>query len=263
MQKNEAIEKVAEWIEKGCDYTIGCSLFAIYGKNKTLSRIFPCRQQRYEGKLKYELCKAVGLTNAFLKMKAEETQETVSTNPPADGDKVKSGNEEELPEEVKMIIAELSKLTADRVKLHGRMSSIEGNDESSVKDRKELSNQIESMSNLIEVLYAVKEAYYNDKVLPNLAELFPVKEEISETGKNEKESELKLPATAEALNKMKKNLQNSISKHKNMLEFQTDTKQEIQNPMPDGSKRVKIETQIANKLKIIEAIELKLVEIAG
>lgn len=342
MQKNEAIEKVAEWIEKGCDYTIGCSLFAIYGKNKTLSRIFPGRQQRYEGKLKYELCKAVGLTDAFLKMKAEETQETVSTNPPADGDKAKSGNEEDLPEEVKMVIAELSKLTddmpklekrlntlegdeskelldyiestsqfidvltaakeaffndkvipnlkelfapvesknkdelpeevkmviselskltADRSKLHTAMSSIEGNDDTSVDARKQASDKIESLSNLIEILYAVKEAYFNDKVIPNIDELFSAKPALIDANVPEKEEDL--PVTAEELKKQKTSIQRSLSKDKNLLEFQTETKQEKLNPMPEGPKRKSIEKRIAKKQKEIENINLKLVDLAG
>ena len=141
-------ESVEKWIEKGCDYNEGCNLFAQFGKNKVIARLFPGRQLRYEGKLKYELCKAVGISDML-----EQKKEVQEIELPIKQD------ETELPEEVKMVTAELSKLIADRSKLHASMSAMEGNNETTVNDRKDLSDEIERMSNLIDILYAVKEAY--------------------------------------------------------------------------------------------------------
>jgi hypothetical protein len=238
-------ESVEKWIEKGCDYNEGCNLFAQFGKNKVIARLFPGRQLRYEGKLKYELCKAVGITDML-----EQKKEVQEIELPIKQD------ETELPEEVKMVTAELSKLIADRSKLHASMSAMEGNNETTVNDRKDLSDEIERMSNLIDILYAVKEAYYNDKVIPNINELF------AKPAPEPEHTEEELPATITELKELKKSIQRSLSKDKNLLEFQSETKQKKANPMPESPKRKGIEKRIDKKIKKIESIDFKLIDLA-
>ena len=238
-------ESVEKWIEKGCDYNEGCNLFAQFGKNKVIARLFPGRQLRYEGKLKYELCKAVGISDML-----EQKKEVQEIELPIKQD------ETELPEEVKMVTAELSKLIADRSKLHASMSAMEGNNETTVNDRKDLSDEIERMSNLIDILYAVKEAYYNDKVIPNINELF------AKPAPEPEQTEEELPATITELKELKKSIQRSLSKDKNLLEFQSETKQKKANPMPESPKRKGIEKRIDKKIKKIESIDFKLIDLA-
>jgi hypothetical protein len=251
-------ESVEKWIEKGCDYNEGCNLFAQFGRNKVLARLFPGRQNRYEGKLKYELCKAVGISDMLeqkMHVQEIELQENNSDSNLSE-DKLPSNEiDGELPEEVKMLTAELSKLIADRSKLHANMSAMESNDETTVNDRKELSDEIERMSNLIHILYAVKEAYYNDKVIPNINELFAPAQEPEHTDEE-------LPATITELKELKKSIQRSLSKDKNLVEFQSETKQKKANPMPENPKRKGIEKRIDKKIKKIESIDFKLIDLA-
>ncbi|MFZ4401478.1 MAG: hypothetical protein ACOYO1_15690 [Bacteroidales bacterium] len=248
MSENEALIKVKKWIEEGCDYTDGCSLYAIFGKNKVLSRLFPGRENTYKTKLKYELCKSVGLVEELPYNKPEAV---------IIGEVVEK---ETYPDDVVKIISEYSKLTADRAKIHSRMSALpENNNSDTVAVRKELSDEIEKLSQRIEVLHAAKEAYFVNKIFPEVNILYP--EILAENATNTAEK-LVLPDSPEKLKDFKKNLQTSLCKDCNLLEYQSETKQDAVNSMPDGSKRLKIEKRISNKKQIIEAIDLKLVEIA-
>jgi len=261
----EAVFVIKNWVKSGCNYNDGCVLYSAFGKNKTLARLFPGRQERYETKLKYELLKSVGLSEDFHKMNNSpqlviHSKIIVLPSKKEEEHKENIVDEDSLPESVKKVTAEYSRLIAIRTKIHDNMSAVEGNDEESVNARKHYSDQLESLSSNIEMLHAAKEAYYNDKVLPDLIFLFP---EEPAADKSDEQGELKLPGTLEGLNKMKINLQNSLSKDRNWLDYQSETKLESLSPMPDGPKKIKIEKRIDKKMKVIEAIELKLVEIAG
>ncbi|MCX6231123.1 MAG: hypothetical protein NTZ33_06225 [Bacteroidetes bacterium] len=245
---NEIIDKVNKWMDDGCCYDAGCALYSIYGKNKVLSRLFPGREARYAGKLKYELCKSVGLIDVF-----HETTQLIDV--PKEDEKQLMN----LPDEVSRVTTELSKLTADRSKLHARMASMEGNDATSINIRKELSDEIERLSICIENLYTAKEAWYNENIIPDIAALFPDKPVMSN---DQKTDEIILPDAVEKLKEYKRNLQTSLSKDRNCLEFQSDTKKDAPSPMPAGPNRIKIEKRKAKKEKIIEAIDLKLAESA-
>jgi len=268
---DDAVFVIKNWVKSGCNYNDGCVLYAAFGKNKTLARLFPGRQQRYETKLKYELLKCVGLTEDFHKMN-NSTQLVIPSKknilPPKAEKTAKSANEtqgtkiaeEDLPDSVKILTAEYSRLIAHRAKAHYEMSAIEGNDEDSVKKRKQFSDALEILSDRIGILHAAKEAYYTNKVLPDMNLIFPAEPAAD---KSDEQGELKLPSTPEGLNKMKINLQNSLSKDRNWLDFQSETKQEAISPMPDGPKKIKIEKRMEKKLKVIEAIDLKLANLAN
>ena len=102
----------------------------------------------------------------------------------------------------------------------------------------------------------VKEAYYNDKVIPNINELFAKPAPVPE------HTEEELPATITELKELKKSIQRSLSKDKNLLEFQSETKQKKANPMPESPKRKGIEKRIDKKIKKIESIDFKLIDLA-
>jgi hypothetical protein len=63
------------------------------------------------------------------------------------------------------------------------------------------------------------------------------------------------------LKKLKENLRIKIAKAENRLEFQTDTKGEKPNPMPEGPKRAELVKRIAEMKKQKEAVEYKIVEL--
>lgn len=259
-------QKVVEWLEKGADYADGCALYNQYGKNKVLQRLFPGREQSYKTKLRYELFKSVGFSileyNSIL-----EKLNTTSENETGSGNDIDAGNDTGdtgnngtiIPEIISRITSDYSTLSGSRASLHARMASIEGNDKDSVETRKELSDEIASLSARIEVLYKAKEDYFNLQILPSADELYPP--ELPDASKKNKA--VVLPDTPDELKEFKKKLQVSLCKDRNLLEFQAETKQEQPSPMPEGPKRSKIEKRIVNKEEIIKSIDIKLVELAA
>ena len=63
MKSDEIKQEIEQWIANGCDYDLGVKLYGKYGRNKTLMKIFPGREKTMATKLKYELCKAVGISH--------------------------------------------------------------------------------------------------------------------------------------------------------------------------------------------------------
>lgn len=156
------------------------------------------------------------------------------------------------PEEIEKILKEHSRLLGVRSDYHKQMGEVpEDNTPESVAKRKELSDIISNCSVQIEKLYAAKEAFFVQGLMPDMELLFPVPAA---------QKEQKLPDDPEALAKMKKNLQNSIYKSQNQLEYQSDSKKDAPDPMPDGAQRIKLVKRIQANQAIIEKINLKLAQ---
>ncbi len=156
------------------------------------------------------------------------------------------------PEEIEKILKEHSRLLGVRSDYHKQMGEVsEDNSPESVAKRKELSELIANCSTQIEKLYAAKEAFFTQGTLPNMELLFPIPAA---------KKEQKLPDDPEALAKMKKNLQNSIYKSQNQLEYQSDSKKDTPDPMPEGAQRIKLVKRIQANQATIEKINLKLAQ---
>ena len=54
-------QQVQNWWKYGRDYNSGVKLLEQFNNNKTLIKVLEGRSHRYQEKLEYELCKAVGL----------------------------------------------------------------------------------------------------------------------------------------------------------------------------------------------------------
>jgi hypothetical protein len=52
---------VLEWLQAGADYDQGSALYVRVGKNRNMAALFPGKKYRLQSKLRYELCKSVGL----------------------------------------------------------------------------------------------------------------------------------------------------------------------------------------------------------
>lgn len=66
--------------------------------------------------------------------------------------------------------------------------------------------------------------------------------------------------TTEKLKTRKKSLTNQITRKENMLLYQSDTKQEEENPLPDSPKRIKLLKQIENLKAEKSKVEYELAE---
>jgi len=270
---------VLKWYYCGKNYNEGAGLFSRISPNKQMSRIFPGREYRYRDKLEYELCKAVNLdwknmpenpepetdltdqdtgdsvVSKIIDASAKSAEHiTEFTRKIADAvsDKSQAGSQpsQTYPEEIEKILKEHSRLQGVRSGYHGQMGEVpEDNTPESVARRKELSELMANCSAQIEKLYAAKEAFFLQGTLPDMDVLFP-----AEAAKKE----LKLPDDPEVLAKMKKNLQTSVCKDQNQLEYQSDSKKDAPDPMPEGAQRIKLVKRIQAKQETIGKINLKL-----
>jgi len=72
---------ILEWLRTGADYDQGAALYARVGKNRNMAAMFPGKKHRMELKLRYELCKSVGLDWKKLPLGAE-VEDRLAANQP-------------------------------------------------------------------------------------------------------------------------------------------------------------------------------------
>ena len=253
---------VTGWWISGCDYDEGVGLYIQFGKNKTLKNVMPGRPARYTDKLKYELCKDVGLN--WLAMPAQTGHKpvqriTVVQARKADPDfeqhvEPKPEITDQYPPLVRRVISEYAECYRERSMLHQQMCAVpEVNSEEHCKKRAGLLISIKSLSARMDDLYFARQAYFDHKEIPDETKLWP--DEIKTNDDNS------LPDDIERLKALKKNQQIALFKDRNMLDYQQKSKSDKKNPMPDGPRRKGIEKRIGWRLKRIEEIEYKIVEL--
>lgn len=138
----------------------------------------------------------------------------------------------------------------------------ESNDEQSVEKRKTLGESIDRLTNYMDILIAMREKYEKDGVLPDMDTLnnAPSAAEVKEEdGKPEESVDYKSMST-DKLKTRRKSLTNQITRKENMLLYQSESKQEEENPLPDSPKRVKLEKQIENLKAEKSKVEYELAE---
>lgn len=190
----------------------------------------------------------------------QSSGDMASTDPPVvdppiiEVPKVGAPATDQLPESVEKVIREHADLFKLRAQLHEQMAGLpESNDDETVKKRRNLSDSIALISPRIDLMFAAKEAFYNEGKLPDISVLFPEPAQDPPAGPEDN-----LPADAAGLKKMKKNLQTANTKDQNQLEYQEAKKGTKPNPMPAGPKRIRIEKRITERNRQIEKIDLAL-----
>jgi hypothetical protein len=144
----------------------------------------------------------------------------------------------------------------------------EQNDDASMARRKQLSDEIEQCTALMERLYLLYERCQSgadiseadvEKALEVNSTANPTaaskESATTESGAAHTSEELEGKSRDE-LQKMKKNAQVRLLRTENKLLYQSEKKLEAENPMPDGAERVKLETRAASIRKDIEAIDM-------
>lgn len=261
-------EKVIKWFEDGQDFDKGIALLSETGKHKQLIRSISGRPWRYAKKLEYELIKAAGVSLNMLLEVPKSLEQGIEDDPiEPKTDNVDATGEIDITEEsepdlnvlpiiMQRVVKEHSELYNTRARLHQQMAAMpETNSPEIVSQRKVLSDSIALLSPRIELLFAAKELFYSENILPIESILFPTPEEIEESKTED------LPADAESLKRMKKNLQSSNVKDQNQLDFQSEKREKKPNQMADGAKRMKLEKRINERKEKIEAIDIKLLEL--
>lgn len=252
-----AKQQVLEWWNAGCDYDAGVGLYLQLGKNRVLKSTLPGRASRYTDKLKYELCKAAGLDWTKMprsgKGKPAVKHEVPPSSLPAEAPPPSQENAGNFPAVVRRVIYEYAECYRKRGALHYQMSHVpETNDKASCQQREELLSEIKKLSARMDVLYLARQAYLEKKQLPDPDRLWPKPAAVGDN----------LPDDVQELKKLKKQIQTSLTKDRNLLDYGSKTKLESRDPMPAGPKRLKVEKRMKEKRHTLELIEIKIINLS-
>lgn len=167
-----------------------------------------------------------------------------------------------IPENIAAVIREYAAAYRVREQAFTALQSLpEDNDETTMLQRKNLSEAIDTATETMETLYPYYERYLNEHHVPTDKEMKELEQQPDE-GTVEAEgsdgSIIDMPVSE--LKNLKKSLKTKILRAGNMLEYQQETKADKPNPMPDGPKRVKYETKIKNLTKKVEDIDMILAQ---
>lgn len=120
----------------------------------------------------------------------------------------------------------------------------ETNDDEVTAKRKELSEKMEGLTAKMEALWALRKRYDEDGTIPTFDEIEKACAETV-TVKKEEEKPEDLTALDDAtLKRQRSSTKTMLTKKQNMLLYQTQSKQEKPNPMPDCPKRVVLEKEV-------------------
>ena len=174
-----------------------------------------------------------------------------------------SADFQNMPEVMQTLIRNYSDAYKQRARLARQRYELgESNDEQSVEKRKTLGESIDRLTNYMDILIAMREKYEKDGVLPDMDTLnnapsaAEVKEEDEKPGKSVDYKSM----STDKLKTRRKSLTNQITRKENMLLYQSETKQDEENPLPDSPKRVKLEKQIENLKAEKSKVEYELAE---
>lgn len=171
---------------------------------------------------------------------------------------------EAFPKRIASVIREYADAYKRRDILHKQLADLpEDNGEETVAKRKDLSNEIQVKTELMERMYPLYEKFLSlneDITEEDIQSLEHSTDDTEST--DEKDSSGSESGTGnldgrtkEELQKIRKSVATKIGRAKNMLEYQQETKAESPNPMPESPKRVKYETKIANLSRELEQID--------
>jgi len=282
MAIEESRSLVLEWLRSGADYELGAALYARVGKNRNMAALFPGKKYRLESKLRYELCKSVGIDWKKMPLGTEiddgatanqagpvsvssfSSASVSASLSPSSAASASPDNEipvledkEQYPLDVRRVIHEYGEGYRKRSQLHLQMTSLpEYNQPEVVAHRRDLLMQIKALSVRMDLLHQAKENYQLHRIVPDPAVLWP--EPAVSPGSPSRDKPL--PDDPVELRRLKKNLQTYNVKDNNMLLYQSVTVQSEKHPMPDGPRRLGLEKRIRSRLRTISQIELKLVE---
>ena len=176
----------------------------------------------------------------------------------------------QMPEVMQLVVKAYADAYKQRAKLARQRTEIgENNDDESVARRKQIGEQMDQLTSYMDALAPLKEAYDHDGTVPDRATFDSIKNYSMVTkcmaafdqrpkvtvGK----VDYHLMYTVQ-LRTRRKSLTNQITRKENQLLYQSNSKQAVENPMPDSPKRVKLLKQIENLKAERSKVEYELAE---
>ena len=187
----------------------------------------------------------------------EEPQVLESENDSQDSlitlaDKIEAGEKEDFDAKCGELLITYAKAFRQREQCHRMLLEVpEDNTEENVAKRKEISDDIDRLTDKLERIYPLIKNYIDNGVVPSYEETNEADEENTTDDKTADLDAL----TKDELKRMLKSAKTKILRKTNMLLYQQETKAEQENPLPECPKRTKYETAIAELQKDVEQLE--------
>jgi hypothetical protein len=248
-------EEILNWLSSKQNYSEGIILLQKYGKNKHLLRVIQKNPKRYHGKLVAELKKLVNhqkvvVNTATTPVKKINTLvKKITIEAPVESNGYYAEDISHYPKEIRRVITQFRQLYVKRAQLHRQMGDIpSANNPQNNLARKKLSDEIKTISEKMDSLWAIREEFDKTKKLPD----------PSVTPSEEKGIPTVNKVSGAVLVFRKKNLESSLTKDRNFLIYQQKTKGNKENPMPPGPKRESLLKRIKEKEEELKIINQKL-----
>ena len=176
----------------------------------------------------------------------------------------------QMPEVMQLVIKAYADAYKQRAKLARQRTEIgEANDDESVERRKNIGIQMDQLTSYMDALAPLKEAYDHEGTVPDRATFDSIKNYsmvtkcVAAVDQRPKVTvgkvDYHLMYTVQ-LRTRRKSLTNQITRKENQLLYQSNSKQAVENPMPDSPKRVKLLKQIENLKAERSKVEYELAE---
>ena len=167
-------------------------------------------------------------------------------------DKIEAGEKEDFDAKCGELLITYAKAFRQREQCHRMLLEVpEDNTEENVAKRKEISDDIDRLTDKLERIYPIIKNYIDNGVVPSYEETDEADEENTTDDKTADLDAL----TKDELKRMLKSAKTKILRKTNMLLYQQETKAEQENPLPECPKRTKYETAIAELQKDVEQLE--------
>lgn len=167
-------------------------------------------------------------------------------------DKIEAGEKEDFDAKCGELLITYAKAFRQREQCHRMLLEVpEDNTEENVAKRKEISDDIDRLTDKLERIYPLIKNYIDNGVVPSYEETNEADEENTTDDKTADLDAL----TKDELKRMLKSAKTKILRRTNMLLYQQETKAEQENPLPECPKRTKYETAIAELQKDVEQLE--------
>ena len=167
-------------------------------------------------------------------------------------DKIEAGEKEDFDAKCGELLITYAKAFRQREQCQRMLLEVpEDNTEENVAKRKEISDDIDRLTDKLERIYPLIKNYIDNGVVPSYEETNEADEENTTDDKTADLDAL----TKDELKRMLKSAKTKILRKTNMLLYQQETKAEQENPLPECPKRTKYETAIAELQKDVEQLE--------
>lgn len=250
------MDEIKAWLQGNKDYGHGLLLLQKYHPNKFLVRNFlNASPLYYAAKLEYELKKLLGIPLTEIFTQTLNTAQLIKLANPAI--KEKRDPEKVIPEIIHKAKDELYRLFTAISIAHRKLFELgESNSKDVVKQRRKILDERLPLIVKYEKIYLLKEQYFQTGIIPEELSEWLLEKGTANKPANDKFSILQSLSDIELVKKAH-SVKISLNKTNNRLLFQSLTKAEHPNPMPNGTLREKLEAKLTllnEELKYINAL---------